>query len=126
MGKDELSSSEALIMKVIWDAGGDISVPDLMRTLKEEYDKDYARTTIATFMLRLSDKRFATTRREGKISFAVATKTEQEYLDALASKETRFWFKGCAANYISALHRSGSLSEEDRKKIREYLDELND
>ncbi|MBR5474571.1 MAG: BlaI/MecI/CopY family transcriptional regulator, partial [Lachnospiraceae bacterium] len=58
MDNRELSAAEALIMKAIWDAKQDISVIELMKVLKEDYGKDYKRTTMATFLLRLSEKDF--------------------------------------------------------------------
>ena len=126
MDKTELSASESLIMKVIWDADGEISVPEMMKILKDEYGKDYARTTIATVLLRLSDKRFVTTRRMGKISYVTALKSLEDYRKEIARKNTDFWFKGSALNFISALHSTGSLTKEDRKKIQDFLNSLND
>lgn len=54
----KLSGSEAMVMKAVWDAGEDISVPDLMIALKEKYGKDYARTTVQTFLLKMIGKGF--------------------------------------------------------------------
>ena len=54
-GRD-LTSCETLIMKTIWDEKEDISAIDLRRKLKERYGKDYSRTTLATFLIKMSDK----------------------------------------------------------------------
>ena len=77
-----LSGAETVIMKAIWDHTGDgkkLSVPELITLLNEEYGRPYAKTTVVTFLLHLSDKRFVTTYREGRYSYVQPTKTEQQH-----------------------------------------------
>lgn len=64
-----LSSAETLVMKAVWDAGEDVSVPDLIENLKVKFARDYARTTVATFLLKLSEKGFVRVYRKGKLSY---------------------------------------------------------
>ena len=111
-------------MKAIWDAGEDISVSDLMATMKDQYGKEYARTTVATFLLRLSGKGYIDTYRNGKLSYAHAVITKEEYRKELAAKDVDFWFKGNTIDLLAALHESGKLSGENLKKARKYLSEL--
>ena len=44
--REELSVCEAPIMKIIWESNPDISVPELVKQLNEQYGKEYARTTV--------------------------------------------------------------------------------
>ena len=126
MSKKELSSSEAVIMKVIWDANGELPVPELISRLKDDYGREYARSTIATFLLRLSDKRFIDTRREKRVSYVFSLITEEEYREAIAVKDTDFWFEGSAAKFLSSLTKNRKLSAEEKQKIRKILNELDD
>ena len=48
--REELSVCEAPIMKIIWESNPDISVPELVKQLNEQYGKEYARTTVVTFL----------------------------------------------------------------------------
>ena len=48
----EISGCESLIMKIVWDTEGDVSTQDLIRILNERFGKDYARTTVVTFVQR--------------------------------------------------------------------------
>ena len=66
--KYELSTSETMIMKVIWDAGEDICVPDLTEGLRVRFGKDYKRTSIGTFPSKMADKGFLTTYRDGRLA----------------------------------------------------------
>ena len=77
--REELSVCEAPIMKIIWESNPDISVPELVKQLNEQYGKEYARTTVVTFLTRMAGKGYITTQRRGRISYVHAIKSEQEY-----------------------------------------------
>ena len=124
MNKEELTSSETLIMKAIWGSGGEISISELLEVLKTRYNKEYARTTILTFFISMSNKRFVDTYRKGKYSYVKALKSEDEYRQEIAAKATDKWFGGSAAGFLAALHDGGSLTPEEVRKAREYLEHL--
>lgn len=121
-----LSASETVIMRAIWAAGEDIAVTDLIEVLRVRYGKDYARTTIATFLLRLSEKGYIGIYRKGKPSYIHALKSEEEYKKKLLQEETEFWYGGSVANLISTLCRAKKPSREEVSHIRRMLDELDD
>ena len=90
-----LTTGEACIMKVIWDESGDISVPDLIEKLRMKFqEKNYARTTVVTFLLKMDAKGFVKTYRKGKLSYVHAMKTEEEYKDKLLKDMVDFWYNG--------------------------------
>ena len=78
MEREPLSACEAMIMKVIWDQKGDISVPELIDLIQERYKRDYKRTTVVTFLTRLNGKGFISSHRAGRISYIHAEKSEEE------------------------------------------------
>lgn len=121
-----LSGAESLVMKAIWDAGEDIAVPDLMTALRIKYGKEYARTTIQTFLLKLSGKGFVRVYRKGKLSYVHAVKEEEDYKAKLLREEMEFWYHGNPAELLSGLFRAGKMKEEDREQIRRALDGLDD
>lgn len=113
-----------MIMKVIWDQKGDISVPELIDLIQERYKKDYKRTTVVTFLSRLNGKGFISSRRAGRISYIHAEKSEEEYKAKLSAREVEFWFDGKPAGFLAALSNCQSLSKEDIEQIRGLLDEM--
>ena len=119
-----LTMSETTIMKVIWEEETDISILDLTEKLRTKYGKEYARTTIATFLVRLTAKGFVKTYRKGKSAYVHATKNEEEYKNRLLSDETDFWFRGSIPSVISALCKERKLTPEDIQEIRSILDDL--
>lgn len=115
----ELSACETLIMKIVWDYDGDIPLKDLMASLKEEYHKDYARTTVATFLTRLHNKGFIETYRKGRASFTHPLKDQDKYKEKLLKEDLQFWFGGNMEALLAALCKAENISEEDTKKLCE-------
>ena len=52
----ELSEVEILLMKSIWKLGDDITTYDIIEYLKEHYDRNYARSTVKTYVTKLKGK----------------------------------------------------------------------
>lgn len=121
-----LSSAETIVMKTIWDAGEDISVPDLMADLKVKYAKEYARTTVQTFLLKLSEKGFIRVYRKGKLSYVRAVKGEADYKAKLLQEQMDFWYRGNPAELVMGLFHAGGMTEKDKEQIRRALDGLDD
>lgn len=126
MKNQELSACETNIMKAIWDAEKDISIPDLIEVLRTRFDKDYARTTVVTFLMKMENKGFVSTYRVGKLSYAHAEKSEADYIAELAERETGFWFGGRASAYLTSLFRMKPLTKHEADAIRRLIDELDD
>ena len=122
--REELSTCEAPIMKIIWEAETEISIPELTKQLNIQYGKEYARTTVVTFLTRLAGKGYVTTQRRGRVSYVRALKSEQEYKQMLASRETEFWFHGSLAEFAQALSMGTPFTKEELQKVRELLDEM--
>ena len=119
-----LSEAETFIMKTIWDLGGDkgdVALGDLIETINTDHQKDYARTTIATFLLKLSSKGFVRTYRKGKLSFIRVLKGETEYRNRLMQGQKNFWFKGSMADMVTAMCESENIPADRIEKIRELL-----
>ena len=124
--REELSVCEAPIMKIIWESNPDISVPELVKQLNEQYGKEYARTTVVTFLTRMAGKGYITTQRRGRISYVHAIKSEQEYKQQLAQKEIEFWFHGSMAEFAQTLCAAAPLTHEECQKLRRLLDDVED
>ena len=135
---NELSPCETLIMKLIWEAPQDIPVQELIDQLRDDYGKDYARTTVVTFVGKLKDKRFVDTYRKGKAAFIHPLRSEEEY-KGMSLDERRKILKKLMAFirhidisyktiYIEKKHikdsieATGKLSKQLSSLIRENMD----
>ena len=122
---NELSPCEALIMKLIWEAPQDIPVQELIDQLRDDYGKDYARTTVVTFVGKLKDKRFVDTYRRGKAAFIHPLRSEEEYRRQLLKEEADFWFNGKAVDMVASICESQKLEDDEIKRIKKILNGLN-
>ena len=118
----DLSACETMIMKVIWDAKEDIALQDLIRELADRYKKNYARTTVVTFVHKIVDKGFATTYRKGKAAYIHPEKSLAAYRDELLQQQLEFWFDGKPSAFLSAWCEKNKLSREEADRIREIIE----
>ena len=123
---EKLSNSESLFMKVIWDADHELSVTELMSILDKRYGKDYKRTSVQTFLMKMELKGFITTRKEGKNSIVVTKITEADYLAYMSDKDLKFWYQDDLSLYISTLCRTRKLQSGEKERIRRMLDDSAD
>ena len=121
MNKEVLTNSEIYVMKAVWEADNDISISDLVTSLKENYGKEYARATVVTFLTRLELKGFIETVRRGRLAFVHAEITENDYKCMLAKRELEFWFAGSPAEYIAAYFSDKKPEKAQVKAIKEKL-----
>lgn len=119
----DLSAAETLVMKAVWDATDDIAIPDLIEVLRTQFGKDYARTTVVTFLQRLAGKGFVTTYRKGRISYAHALKEEADYKGNMMKEKASFWYEGSPSSLMaSLLGAQGEVAEDEIAKLRELID----
>lgn len=90
----QISGCESLIMKIIWDADYDVSTPELMDSLHSRFGKNYARTTVVTFLQRLIQKGYVETYRKGRIAYVHPLKDEQEFIKNYFDEAIDLWLNG--------------------------------
>lgn len=120
----ELSACETLLMKIVWDTPEDIAVQKLITEVKTRFGKDYARTTVVTFLHSMTQKGYVKTYRKGKASFVHALKNEDNYKNQLVKEEASFWFNGQPSKVMSALISDGDISKEEIERLRQMIDAL--
>lgn len=121
----ELTSAEQVVMKCIWDYGKDMPLQQLIENLKQDYGKDYKRTTISTFVLHLEEKGYVTTYQIGKYSYINYLIEEQDYKEQELEKTKNFWYKESGFDLVKTLYK-GKLNEGKLKKLKKLLEEIDD
>lgn len=101
-----MTASETAIMHAVWSSEEDISIPDLIVRIEEMTGVCYARTTVVTFLLKLSDKGMVRTYRKGKLSFAHALVEKEEYRKILTTNLVKEWYDGD----VDAMVRDASMN----------------
>lgn len=119
----ELTNTEQMIMKCIWDIGDNVTVADLLECLKTEYGKKYARTTISVFMSYLRDKGYVTYEKRSHAYVYRPLVSEEEYQREVMKRYQKNSFSGSAVEFFRAFLSNQKLTKEDLSQIRQLLDE---
>ena len=87
--KKSLTNGETFVMKVIWDHPVDMTIQEILETINREYDKDYKRTTVVNFLIRLEAKGFVKNYHKGRMAYIHPMIQEEDYKDQLIREGTR-------------------------------------
>lgn len=111
----ELTNTEEMIMKCLWNLGMEASVADLLDSLKENFGKAYARTTISVFMSYLRDKRYVTYEKKGHAFVYHPLISEQSYQEELLGNYLERYFDNSLCAFVEAalLYRKPDAAECD-------------
>ena len=116
-----LSNTEEIIMHAIWTSERDIAAQYLIHKLNDRYGKDYARTTVLTFVDRIERKGYLSTYRKGRLSYITPSISLEEYRTTLIKSACTLFFHDNRIEMIQSLLTEQELSSEEKEKLREYL-----
>ncbi len=89
-----MTPSETAVMQAVWSSKEDMAIPDLIVRIEELFGISYARTTVVTFLLKLSDKGMVRTYRKGKWAYVHTLIDKEEYRQILTRKHLEEWYGG--------------------------------
>lgn len=125
--KDMLNGLETIIMKSIWKlekTEKSITVYDIIQRLKENYEKDYSRATVRTYLTKLEKKGFIYMEWEGRYSYVSSLIKEKEYQKKQLENIKEFWFDDSVSDMVCAF--TETISEEEAKELKDLVDKLGD
>ena len=127
MTKDELTPSETLIMKSIWDdAGEELSLSEILERVNRTYSKDWKSQTVSTFLAKLVQKGYVKMKRQGRrIAYEILVK-EEDYSAWQADQFVEFWNDGSIGQFLTAFYRDKKATKEEIEELRRIIDELDD
>lgn len=125
--KDMLNGLETIIMKSIWTlekTEKSITVYDIIQRLKENYEKDYSRATVRTYLTKLEKKGFIYMEWEGRYSYVSSLVKEKEYQKKQLENIKEFWFDDSLSDMVCAF--TETISQEEAKELKDLVDKLGD
>lgn len=99
----KLSPTEEIILQAIFDlqdASEEVPVPELTEHLGKKCGKDYARTTVVTFIERMATKGAVTKYRKGRISYVIPLYSKEAYRDFLVNELISGWYNGDRDEFV--------------------------
>ena len=115
-GNINIGESELEIMKVIWRAGMPINSTTISEAVKE---KGWKRTTIATFLVRLTEKGAISAKKIGKSLYYTPILTSAEY----KKTQVKNLFDGSAGNLVTALFEEEEFSDKDIRELKAIFED---
>lgn len=117
-----LSESQLEIMDFVWKQSS-ITVLEVLELLQSRHpEKNTARNTVQTLMVRMEEKGWLTHRVVGRTFVYSATRSKTATLRQSAKQLLNNAFGGSAENLVNALLENHSLSAEEADRIREMID----
>lgn len=114
-----LPDAELEVMKALWKLGKQTSRAQLEQALADHH---WATNTINTYLLRLTEKGFVISSKEGRQNLYSPAVSQADYL-TFESKNTLSRLYGSPRNFVAALARDG-LDRQQLDDLRSLLDEL--
>ncbi|MBR6604033.1 MAG: BlaI/MecI/CopY family transcriptional regulator [Clostridia bacterium] len=115
-----IGDAELEIMKVIWRAKEPITSLDIGKAVE---DKDWKKTTIATFLARLVEKGALAAEKQGKLYYYTPLITEKEYKRSQTKKLISSLYDGSVRDFAVSFFKEQKLSEEDIKELKAIFDD---
>lgn len=78
---ERLTNSEMEIMRVVWCNGGEIAETALRQELHTKKGEVYARTTLATFLMKIEQKHYIRKERRGRNSYVIALVPVDDFVE---------------------------------------------
>lgn len=115
-----LPDSELEIMMIIWEANEPVTSAYISEKLKDK--KKWKITSVLTFLARLAEKGFITSKREGKINIYSAVIDEQDYLENESKTFLAKLYGNSLTTFVTSLYESNAISDKDLTELQEFID----
>lgn len=119
----ELTNTEQTIMKCIWDLERDVTVADLLKSLKDKYEKDYARTTISVFMSYLRDKGYVTYEKKSHAFIYRPLVSEEEYQKDLMRRYIEKNFDSSLTAFVKTVLKNEKPDSQTCAELKSMIDQ---
>lgn len=117
----KLPEAEFEVMKIIWNSPPPVTTRDIMNKL--DSTKEWKSQTVLTLLVRLTDRAFIRSEKQGKERLYFPIVSEDEYL-AFETKDFMSKFhKNSFASLFSAFYKGRKMDEKDLDELEKWLKE---
>ncbi len=113
--KLNIGESELEIMKVLWNSSSPITSVDIGNAVQAH---GWKKTTIATFLTRLTEKGAITAKKDGKLYYYSPCITEDEYRKLRTGNLINNLYHGSVKELAVSLFRDKNLTPDDIEELR--------
>ena len=114
--KKRLPDAELAVMQAIWAVGGEVSRGDLDGALASH---GWSANTVNTYLTRLCEKGFLSSRREGRNNLYTPLVSKGRYRSVL-----KRLYGGSLGSFVAALNAEQPLEQSEIDELRQFLDDM--
>ena len=115
--KKRLPDAELAVMQAIWAVGGEVSRGDLDGALASH-------GTVNTYLTRLCEKGFLSSRREGRNNLYTPLVSKDRYLEFESRSVLKRLYGGSLGSFVAALNAEQPLEQSEIDELRQFLDDM--
>ncbi len=115
-----ISEAELEIMKVLWNSKEPVTSLDIGEAVEEH---GWKKTTIATFLTRLTEKGAVSAEKKGKLYYYSPLVDAKEYRKSKTDSLIKNLYHGSVKELAAALFTDERLSREDIEQLRSIFDD---
>lgn len=125
MGTYNLSDAEYEIMEFLWAQKETSTLQDIITYCTTEKNHTWKQQTIYTFLTRLEHKGAVTAVKRGHKRYYSASMSMMEFKKRATRQLLEESFDGSLKNFLIAFTGGYAMDEEDKKILREFLNDSN-
>lgn len=115
-----ISDAELEIMKVLWKSKKPMTSVDIGLCVE---DKGWKKTTIATFLTRLTEKGALISQKQGKLYYYTPVVTEKEYKKSQVKNLIKTLYNGSVKEFALSFFDEKTLSDKDIEELQAIFEE---
>lgn len=115
-----IGEAELEIMKAVWKAKKPLTSVDIGLMVE---DKGWKKTTIATFLTRLTEKGALTAEKQGKLYYYAPAITEKEYKKSQVKNLIKTLYNGSVREFALSFFEEKMLTDKDIEELTAIFNE---
>ena len=119
--KKRLSDAELAVMQAVWAVGGEVGRADIEGALASH---GWSANTLNTYLTRLCEKGFLTSRREGRNNLYTPLVSRDRYLEFESRSVLKRLYGGSLGSFVAALNAEQPLEQSEIDELRQFLDDM--
>lgn len=117
--EQQISDSELLLMRLIWSKDGKALFAQIMEELSKQ-GTNWKPNTVLTFLSRLVEKGYLSTKKMGRRNEYIACITEEAYTAGQTITFLDRYYEGNARGLVNALLSRNCLTQEDMEELSRF------
>ncbi len=119
--KKRLPDAELAVMQAVRAQSGEVGRADIEGALASH---GWSANTLNTYLTRLCEKGFLTSRREGRNNLYTPLVSRDKYLEFESRSVLKRLYGGSLGSFVAALNAEQPLEQREIAELRQFLDDM--